>query len=263
MDLGTEHVLYEVAGGVATITLNRPEALNACTGEMYRAVKRALVLADNDPAVSVVVLTGAGRAFCPGGDLKAGAETTAAPGSRKDAASRLQLGLDVLPFKTIETIGTTVVCAVNGLAQGGGLIMVLASDVVIASDRATFRVAELERGIADGWLPMRLPQRVGLARAKYLIFTGEEIDAHEAERIGLVARVVPHDELEKATHEACRRIMQASPAARKATKAMLNRSLPEEDLRSFVDSLLGSEAAEGMRAFAEGRKPSWVPPEER
>ena len=135
--------------------------------------------------------------------------------------------------------------------------MVLCSDIALASDRATFRAPELLRGVADPFLPARLPARIGVALAKYLLFTAASIDAAEAERIGLVAKVLPHDELPAHVESVLEQIRLTGPAARAAVKHDINRHLPAFDIPMFADSLRSPEVAEGFQAFVEKRPPKW------
>lgn len=250
VDLGSKFLDGTLHEGVLRVVINRPERRNACTIEMYHGIKKAAVLADKDPAVDAVLLTGVGDVFCVGGEM----------GGRHEGGAALDRdtdGLDLLPFRQLESTGKIVVTAINGLCQGGGLNMVLCSDVSIASDRATFRAPELLRGVADPFLPARLPARIGTALAKYLLFTAAVIDAAEAERIGLVARVVPHDELDGAVAGALEQIRATGPAARAAVKQDINRHLPRFDMAMFGRSLRSPEVAEGFQAFVEKRPPRW------
>lgn len=250
IDLGSRFLRASKSDGVLRVVIDRPERRNACTIEMYHGIKKAAVLADKDPEVDALLLTGTGDVFCVGGEM-AGQHEGGAPIDRETD------GLDLLPFRQLETTSKIVVIAVNGLCQGGGLNMVLCSDVAVASERATFRAPELLRGVADPFLPARLPSRVGLAWAKYLLFTAAVIDAVQAERIGLVARVVPHDELDTQVESVLERIQLTGPQARAAVKRDMNRRLPQFDIGMFGDSLRSPEVAEGFRAFAEKRAPDW------
>jgi enoyl-CoA hydratase/carnithine racemase len=148
--------------------------------------------------------------------------------------------------------------AINGMCQGGGLVMTLMSDVAVVSDRATFRVPELLRGVADCYLGARLASRVGIARAKYLLFTAQYFSAAEALAMGLISRVVPHAELEAAVVETVSWIRQTAPRARAMLKRDLNRQLPPIDMPMFAESLVGEEVREGFSAFVAKRPPSWV-----
>jgi len=250
IDLDSRFLRATKKDGVLRVVIDRPERRNACTIEMYHGLKKAAVLAEKDPEVDALLLTGAGDVFCVGGEM-AGQHEGGAPIDRETD------GLDLLPFRQLETTSKIVVSAVNGLCQGGGLNMVLCSDIAVASERATFRAPELLRGVADPFLPARLPSRVGLAWAKYLLFTAAVIDAAVAERIGLVAKVVAHDQLGAEIETVLGQIKLTGPQARAAVKRDMNRRLPQFDIAMFGDSLRSPEVAEGFRAFAEKRAPNW------
>ena len=250
IDLDSKYLDGSLQDGVLRVVINRPERRNACTVEMYHGIKKAAVLADKDPAVDALLLTGAGDVFCVGGEM--GGQHEGGGGLDRETD-----GLDLLPFRQLESIDKIVVTAINGLCQGGGLNMVLCSDVSIASDRATFRAPELLRGVADPFLPARLPARVGTALAKYLLFTAVVIDAREAERIGLVAAVVPHADLAAAVEQALAQIRLTGPAARAALKQEINRHLPAFEMTMFGRSIRSPECAEGFQAFVEKRPPKW------
>src|SRR5215470_1209911 len=149
VDLDSKYLHGTIENRALRVVIDRPERRNACTIEMYHGIKKAAVVADKDPDVDVLLLTGAGDVFCVGGEM-GGQHEGGAPLDRETD------GLDLLPFRQLENTAKIVVAAVNGLCQGGGLNMVLCSDVAIASDRATFRAPELLRGVADPFLPARL-----------------------------------------------------------------------------------------------------------
>jgi enoyl-CoA hydratase/carnithine racemase len=251
VNLGSKFLRGNLQNGVLTVTLDRPERRNACTIEMYHGIKQAAVIAEKDSGVDVLMITGTGDVFCPGGDMSLEPEG----GSRLDAETDRW---DLVPFVQLERCPKIVVCAVNGLCQGGGLDLVLMSDVSVASDRAEFRAPELLRGIADCWLSARLAAHVGVARAKYLLFSAASVGAAEAAAMGLVSRVVPHAELERAVAEVIAQIRRTAPAARGRLKRDVNRTLPPIDLGMFTDSLAADEFAEGFRAFMEKRPPQWA-----
>jgi enoyl-CoA hydratase/carnithine racemase len=250
IDLGSRYLDATLAGGVMRVAIDRPERRNACTIEMYHGIKKAAVLCDKDPSIDVLLLTGRGEVFCVGGEM--GGQHEGGGGLDRETD-----GLDLLPFRALESARAIVITAINGLCQGGGLNMALCSDIAVASDRATFRAPELLRGVADPFLPARLPARVGAAMAKYLLFTAAVIDAAEALRLGLVARVVPHDALAAATEEVIAHVRQTGPAARAAVKREMNRALPAFNMVMFAESLRGPEVAEGFQAFVEKRPPQW------
>lgn len=250
IDLQSKFLEGSKQDGVLRVVLNRPERRNACTIEMYHGIKRAAVLAENDPEIDALVLTGSGDVFCPGGEM-GGQHEGGAPIDRETD------GLDLLPFRQLELTTKVVVTQVNGLCQGGGLNMVLCSDIAIASDRATFRAPELLRGVADPFLAARLPNRVGVAKAKYLLFTAAVIDAPEAERIGLVTKIVPHDQLGSEVDKVLAQIRLTGPAARTAVKQEINRYFQPFDIPMFRRSLRSPESVEGFKAFIEKRPPRW------
>jgi enoyl-CoA hydratase/carnithine racemase len=251
LNLGSKFLHGNLQDGVLTVALDRPERRNACTIEMYHGIKKAAVIAEKDPGIDVLVITGTGDVFCPGGEM----------GGQHEGGTDIDRETDrwdLIPFIQLERCPKTVVCAVNGLCQGGGLNMVLMSDVCVASDRAQFRAPELLRGVADCWLSARLAAHVGVARAKYMLFTAATVAAADALAMGLIARVVPHAALQAAVAETVAAIRQTAPGARKSVKRDIHRGLPPVDLEMFTDSLASEEVAEGFRAFIEKRKPSWV-----
>jgi len=250
IDLSSRFLEGTKDNGVLRVVINRPERRNACTIEMYHGLKKAAVVAENDPDIDAVVITGSGDVFCVGGEM-GGQHEGGAPIDRETE------GIDLLPFRQLELTPKVVITAVNGLCQGGGLNMVLCSDIAIASERATFRAPELLRGVADPFLPARLPSRVGVARAKYLLFTAAVIDAAEAERMGLVGKVVPHDQLMTHVDWVLDQIRLTGPSARTAIKQDINRRLPIFDIPMFRASLRSPEVTEGFKAFVEKRPPKW------
>ena len=250
IDLDSKYLDATLQEGVLRVVINRPERRNACTIEMYHGIKKAAVLADKDPQVDALLLTGVGDVFCVGGEM--GGQHEGGGGLDRETD-----GLDLLPFRALETTKAIVVTAINGLCQGGGLNMALCADIAICSDRATFRAPELLRGVADPFLPARLPARVGTALAKYLLFTAAIIDAAEAARIGLVAKVVAHDTLLAAVDTILEQIRRTGPAARAAVKNEMNRNLPPFEMVMFGRSIRSPECAEGFQAFVEKRAPRW------
>ena len=169
-------------------TLDRPEARNAMTPAMYFGIKYAVGHVEADPDLAGLLITGTGDVFAPGGDMGGG-------GDDNWLTFGAALGMDVTPFETLRQSAKPVVSAVNGLCQGGGLQIALCSDMAVVSDRATFRVPELFRGIADTYYSQMLARLIGPVRTRDLMFTGRTLTAAEAEDWGMVARVVPHDEL--------------------------------------------------------------------
>jgi len=251
VDLDSRYLHAEKDDGVLRVRIDRLERRNALTIEMYHGLKKAAVLAERDPDVDLLLVTATGEYFCVGGEMGGRHEGSAYIDRETD-------GIDLLPFVQFERCPKLVVVAVNGVCQGGGLNMVLTSDVSIVSDRAVFRAPELLRGVADCFLGARLASRVGLARAKYLLFTAREVPAAEALAAGLVSRVVPHARLEAAVTETVGWIRETAPRARAVLKRDLNRHLPAIDFPMFTESLASDEVREGFAAFVEKRPPRWV-----
>lgn len=213
-------ILTACADGVATLTLNRPAVRNALDLAMRRALEAALAGLDREADVRVLVVRGAGEHFCAGGDVKfmQAHPVTAADGqARVEALNRAVLALARFRVPTV--------AMVDGVAVGAGCNLALACDLIVASDRARFGELFARLGLvpdAGGtWL---LPRRVGPARAKELVFTADVIGAREAERIGLVNRVVPAADLEREAYALARRIADGPPRALAAAKTLLDRA---------------------------------------
>jgi enoyl-CoA hydratase/carnithine racemase len=218
---------------------------------MYYGVKRAVRLVNTDPGLAALIITGTGDVFAPGGDLGGRAE----PG---DALPDVT-GPDVLPFLAIRDSQAPVIAAVNGICQAGGLLIAMMADIAVVSDRATFRVPELLRGIPDATYAAALPVHVGMAVARDLLLSARPFDAAEAQRIGLISRVVPHDELRAAALQAANEVLQTAPAARVHVKRMLNERYGQIDYQTMFWALDHSpEPREGMRAYMEKRAPNWL-----
>ncbi len=254
-----DELLYEVADGVATITLNRPERANAFTVGMIDRWADALALAQRDASVHAIVVTGAGRAFCSGGDLSTlgGADTTAL-----QHKAFIWETIHRIPL-TLETVDKPVIAMLNGPATGAGLDMALMCDLRFASDEARFAESYVKVGVVPGdGGAYFLPRLVGIDRALEMMWTGDLIDAGEAERIGLVTRVVPHAQLKEFTYAFARRIVDGPPLAIRMTKRAVYQCL-RTDLRTSLD-LISSHIAltmksqdhhEGVRAALEKRRP--------
>lgn len=252
-ELGTPHLRLRREGPVAWCTIDRPGARNAFTPAMYYGLKQAVRLVNADPELAGLIITGVGDVFAPGGDLGGRSE----PG---ETAPPANLGADLLPFLTVRDSRAPVVSAVNGICQGGGLLVAMLSDIAVVSDRATFRVPELLRGIPDAFFAAVLPVHVGVAVARDLLLSARVLDAAEAQRVGLVSRVVPHDDLEQAAEAALREILRTAPTARVQVKRMLSERYGRIDTQTMYEALEHStELREGMLAFMEKRQPSWVP----
>jgi enoyl-CoA hydratase/carnithine racemase len=252
--LGTEYLRFERHGPFGRCIVDRPASRNAMTPAMYFGVRYASNHVDADDGLAGLLITGTGDVFIPGGDLG---------GSNEDDWADLSrlLHMEVLPFDALRQARKPVVSAVNGICQGGGLVIAMLSDVAVVSDRATFRVPELYRGIADTHYAQILCRQVGPARTRDLMFTGRRLGASEAVEWGLVSRVVPHEELLDAATEVLIACARTAPGARNDVKRTLDGYYGLYDRIGMAASVRGPEAREGYLAFKERRQPSWVPPE--
>jgi 2-(1,2-epoxy-1,2-dihydrophenyl)acetyl-CoA isomerase len=256
--------MYEEEEGIATLTMNRPERLNALGDTLRDDLHHAIVRASDDPAVRVIILTGAGRGFCSGGDVKA----------MHDAKERDQgrpLFEKVAPGrdKTILAMRDApkpLIAAVNGAAAGAGMNLALACDMRIAATTAKFGETFVKRGLHVDWGGTYfLPRLVGMAKACELIFTGDLIDAEEALALGLVSQVVPPEELMPTVHQLARKIASGPPVAIRLAKRALYRS-QDSDLRAalefetYAQNICSEteDAREGIRAFVEKRSPRFT-----
>jgi 2-(1,2-epoxy-1,2-dihydrophenyl)acetyl-CoA isomerase len=254
------NVLVDVTDRVGTLTLNRPEKLNAFAGEMRREVADALDELERDDNVRVIVITGAGRAFCAGADVGYMAELIAK--QDVDAMEALvEAGRRVV--MTIRDSAKPVIAAVNGVAAGGGANLALACDIRIASVNARLAQSFNKIGLHPDWGGTYfLPRLVGPSRALELMWGAEPLDANECERLGLFNRVVPHDALARTVGEYAR-ALAAKPAVslaltKRAVYISLDRSLPEMldyELDAQLRLFASGDAAEGIRAFVEKRSP--------
>src|ERR1700733_602126 len=249
---------YEIEGHVATITYNRPDSLNAINAEMRRALNDAFARFRDDEEAWVAIVTGAGKAFCAGADVRDGGGATGEfPGTfwEKPTVNSFESGWEV--FKP-------VIAAVNGYCLGYGLTLVTWCDFVIASDRATFGFPEVRLGVPTIVGAIRLPQRINWQYAMELLLTGEHIDAERAREIGLAGWVVPHDELMAEARALADRLTAAAPIAARATKevAVRSQSLPSVEAIRFgetmrIVAMASEDTREGLLAAAEGRTPRW------
>jgi E-phenylitaconyl-CoA hydratase len=254
----TDTVLYERSGHVATITYNRPDAMNAVNGELRRDLNAAFARFRDEEEAWVAVITGAGRAFCAGADLRDG------QGSTGEFTGTFWEKPTLNSFESGWEIHKPVIAAVNGHCLGYGLTLVTWCDFVLASDRATFGYPEVRLGIPAIVGAIRLPQRIGWADAMELLLTGETVDAERAHQMGLVWRVVAHDELLSEARALAHRLVAGAPLAQRAMKEVASRSrdLSALDAIRFGETMRNvvvatSDAAEGMRAAAERRSPEW------
>jgi enoyl-CoA hydratase/carnithine racemase len=255
-------VLYERDGHVATIVLNRPDRMNALTFDMADEFREALHRAEHDAEVRALILTGAGKAFCAGDDVEA------AWGDPRMAETVAELSA-VRPPTTPEAVALLdftkpIIAAVNGVAVGWGMDVALLADIIVASDRARFGQFFVKMGLsADVAGLWKLPQLVGVAKATELLLTGDLIDAAEAERIGLVSSVVPHDDLLPTVNSLAERIAANPPLAVQYIKEGLRRGVGRgaadvSDLGAFVGTALArlfqsEDHKEAAQAFIEKR----------
>lgn len=252
--LGTPFLRFERHGALAHCIVDRPTARNAMTPAMYFGVRVAIDVVERDPSLAGLLLTGTGDVFIPGGDLAGGAEDDWGGAGR-------YLGMDVTPFDAVRRAAKPVVCAVNGLCQGGGLMIAMLADVAVASDRATFRAPELFRGVADTNYGQILPRQIGPARARDMLLTGRQVDAVTAVDWGLVARLATHDVLLDESVDALEWVCRTAPDARRTVKRSFHEYYGHYDRMGMEASLLSAETTEGFAAFKARRNPSWVPPD--
>lgn len=254
--LGTPYLRFERQGPIAVVTVDRPEKRNALTPAMYFGIRYAIDHVNRSEELAGLLVTGSGDVFIPGGDLG---------GANIDGWADLPrlLGMDNTPFDAVRNSRKPIVCAVNGIAQGGGMMIAMLADVTVASDRASFRAPELFRGIADTNYGQILPRQIGPARARDMLMTGRTVSAAEALDWGLVARVVPHESLMVEALEALRWCCRTAPDARFAVKRVMDEFYGHYDRMSMDASLVGPEMVEGYQSFAERRAPAWIPEELR
>ncbi len=255
-----EDVLLETADGVGTITLNRPDKLNAFAGRMRQEVAAAVRAMADDDSVRVLVITGAGRAFCAGADIGYMKDL----GEKADSASLqalVEAGRSVVT--TIRATPKPVIASVNGPAAGGGANMALACDIRIASRKASIGQTFNRIGLHPDWGGTYfLPRLVGASKALELVFSAEMVPADEALRLGIFSRVVPHDQLETETRKLAGMLAAKPPIA----LALAKRAIYESQQRSLDDMLQmelehqltcfeSDDAREGLQAFLEKRTP--------
>jgi enoyl-CoA hydratase/carnithine racemase len=227
------------------------------TAAMYFGVRVAIDRVDNDDALAGLLITGTNDVFIPGGDLGASS------GPDEYTALTAILGQENTPYDALRQARKPVVSAINGLCQGGGLMIALLSDVAVTSDRATFRVPELYRGIADTNYAGVLARHIGTARARDLMMTGRTISAAEAVAFGMIARVVPHDRLLDAATDVLSACCRTAPQARLEAKRTWDAYYGLYDRIGMTASYQHPEALEGFLAFKERRSPTWVHPDLR
>ncbi len=256
-----ETLIYEVADNVATITFNTPKTANAVSPRGAREFRAVAEAADDDPEVRAVVLTGAGKMFCAGGDL--GCFARAGSGARKlimEMAGDLHMGLSRLARTNAPVIG-----AINGTAAGAGLSLVMACDLAIAAQSAVFTMAYTRAGLTpDGSSTFYMPRKIGDRRARELMLTNRVLSSAEALEWGVVNEVVPNEEVLPRAGALAQKLATGPTAAFGGVKTLLNgtfdqtlESQMELEARSIGDRVIGADGQEGIHAFLEKRKPAF------
>ena len=257
--MGYETIIYQKKDAVARITLNRPEALNSLNRTMLLEIGEALEDSEKDNAIRVVVITGSGKAFCTGVDLKFAKEELTTSQAEQDF---FRFGNEVM-LRRIEKMPKPVIAAVNGYAMAGGIEILTVVDLAIASEDAVIGDQHMKFGLLGaGGSPYRVPLLIGIRKAKELIFTGKTLTGKEAEQIGLVNHAVPPDKLESTVDALAAELAELSPVAMRISKALINSTmLVDIETRLeliLMSSLVGANSEdrnEGIRAFNEKRKP--------
>ena len=255
-----DRIILEKKDRIAKITLNRPKELNAIDKEALLQLQAAFKDIEADPEVRVVIITGAGRAFCAGADLKYAISLNDKP---QEMAAFGQLFYDT--FAMMDNLSKPIVASINGLALAGGIELLESCDIVIASEDARIGDQHATFGLLPGGGgSQRLPRLIGVRKAMELLLTGDAITANEAEALGLINKAVPADKLEEATMEMARKLAERSPMASKAIKALVKRGM-QVDLYTGIMLEKGAstlhasteDRQEGFNAFMEKRKPNF------
>jgi 2-(1,2-epoxy-1,2-dihydrophenyl)acetyl-CoA isomerase len=255
-------LLFTIENDVAWVTLNRPEQRNAVNAELRDELIGVLTDARTNAAIRALVITGAGKGFCTGADLSGSrGQGPTGPGAGRE----LMKGSSQRLIRALWDLEKPVVAAVNGVAAGLGSHLAFASDFVIASSEARFIEVFVRRGIAvDAGGAFLLPRLVGLQRAKQMVFFGDDLSAEDAQRWGLVSKVVPPEQLEATAREWAERLAKGPTFAIGMSKRLLNRSLEssmetalEEEAMAQMLVTQSEDTREGMLAFAERRTPQF------
>lgn len=265
-----EELIFETEDNVATVTLNLPGKLNALSQAITAGLWRAIDDARSDDSIRALVITGVGRGFCSGADVEGLAAATgvptneAPPGEAKPEASPEMRSLVDIPAALLQ-LPIPVLGAINGVAAGGGLSIALACDIRIASQDARFAAVWVKRALMpDLGISYTLPRAVGLSKACEMIFSGDIIDAAEAERIGLVSKVVPPEQLLSTTMELAKRMAKGPPMAIQYAKEVLYKAQDMDmeatvklEAVNFAKCMRSEDAREGVRSFLEKREPDF------
>ncbi|MBI4289334.1 MAG: enoyl-CoA hydratase/isomerase family protein [Chloroflexi bacterium] len=255
-------VIVKKEGHIATIILNRPQALNSLNGDLIEDLPRALDEVSLDDKMRVMILTGAGRAFSAGGDIKEGGPERALA-KMKPEMVRMTLRRQVQKIsKRLATIDIPTIAMMNGVAAGAGFDWAVTCDFRIGSEKSRFKVAFTSLAVVspDGGL-WHLPRLVGIEKAKELLFTDSMVEAEEAYRIGLLTRLVKHEDLEKETMAFAARIAKGPPTAIKLAKLIVNKA-PQHDMETSLEmaalaqaiNLPSEDHEEGVQAFSQKRE---------
>jgi enoyl-CoA hydratase/carnithine racemase len=256
-----DEVLYEVSDAVATLTLNRPERMNAISGPMLARLTQLLIKANEDPSVRVIILTGAGRAFCVGLDLVDATQGSGIGSAQQASAVSVNLDLRNTPPTVLFALDKPTICALNGSAAGYGMDTAMGCDIRIMAEGAKMAAAFVKRGVVPEsggtWI---LPRLLGWAKAAELIFTGRTLTADQCLEMGLVSSVVPDADLAGAARALALEIAANAPLAVQASKKMMRMGLGEgfndhvhHVFLQLLPLMRSQDAAEGMRAFMEKR----------
>lgn len=256
-----ETLLLQRDGGVLHVRLNRPDVRNAFNGTVVAELSRAFELIEADAAVRVVVLSGKGKSFSAGADLTWMKEQAALPAAENERSAAEMAGM----FLKIAHCSRPVLARIHGHALGGGSGLTAAVDCAIATENTIFGLTEVKLGIVPAVISPFVVQKIGVGRARTLFLTGERFDGREAERIGLVHRVVPAGRLEEEVERVCGELLTSGPraivSAKELIRAVAGRSLEDAIpiTSRWIAELRGTpEAAEGMSAFLEKRSPRWA-----
>ena len=244
----SEHIIYHIADGIATLTLNRPKVLNAINYDLLKELGELLDQAAADDSLRVLILTGSGKAFAAGADIaqQAGMD-------QEEAAKWGRYGSGI--FRRLECFPIPTLAVVNGYALGGGCEMAMACDLILAGEKAKFGQPETGLGITPGFSgTQRLLRRVGVSKAKELIYTGRMIDAQEALQIGLADRIYPDDQLQANAPVAVR---YAKCAINEGAQADIDTAIAIEN-KWFSKCFATQDQKEGMQAFLEKRKATFI-----
>lgn len=255
-----ETIIFEKQHNVGRIIFNRPEAMNALNKTMVMEFGEALEAAENDHEINIVVITGKGRAFCAGFDLKMAASPEMATINAQEEWCKY---CNRVMLERIENMGKPVIAALNGFTLAGGFEIMLAADLVIAAEDAIIGDHHISGGfIGAGGAPYRLAVLIGLRKAKELVFTAKRLTGKEAEAIGLVNRAVPADQVDAAVQEVTSLLAGYSPTALHYTKKIMNRIIymdaPARLDLTLLYAMMNNASydyAEGIKAFNEKRKP--------